>query len=497
METARRTPYQLTFAILAVAVGSFALMQSMTVPVLPTIEAKFEVEQSTATWVLTAYLLSASVFTPIIGRLGDSVGKHRMLVFSMVFLSLGSLTAALAPTIEVMIAGRVLTGIGGGVLPIAFGIIRDEFPRQRVAGAAGFVSSLMAVGFGTGIVVAGPISDGLGFRWLFWIPFIVTSLAALAAWRFVPESPVRTPGRIPVLPAVLMAGWLVALLLGLSQAPQWGWGSPAVLGLVAVAVVLLVAWVWVEHHETVPLIDMRMMRLKGVWTANLVALLVGFSMYATFGFLPQFLQTPESTGYGFGATTAVSGYLILPNAVASFICGIAAAPLARRLGAKTVVVAGGVLGSLGMAGLVVMHDSAWQILLVNGVAGFGIGFVFSSLAPLILAAVPAHQSGVASGMNANIRTIGGAIGTAVMSTIVTSQTASTGLPTETGYLTGFGVLAAMMLVAALAGLLIPTVRRSADGPVGDADAASGSSQGDLVEAPRQGSDSGVRVPVTA
>jgi len=459
VETKRRTPYQLTFGILAVAVGSFALMQSMTVPVLPMIEAKFETDQSTVTWVLTAYLLSASVFTPIIGRLGDAVGKHRMLVLSMVFLTLGSFVAAIAPTIGVLIFGRVLTGVGGGVLPIAFGIVRDEFPQAKVAGAAGFISSLMAVGFGTGIVIAGPITDTIGFRALFWIPFGVTLVAAVAAWLFVPESPVRTPGRIPMLPAVLMAGWLVALLLGLSQAPKWGWTSPEVLGLIAAAAVLLAVWVWVENREEVPLIDMRMMRLRGVWTVNLVALLVGFCMYAMFGFLPQFLQTPESTGYGLGATTAVSGYLILPHAVASFVCGLAAAPLARRIGAKGVVVLGGVVGAVGIATLVLMHDAHWQILVVNAVMGFGMGVIFSSLAPLILSAVPAHQSGVASGMNANIRTIGGCIGTAVMSTIVTSHTAATGLPEESAYMTGFVVLAVVMLLAAVAGLLVPSVRR--------------------------------------
>ncbi len=462
MKTATRAPYQLTFGILSVAVASFALMQSMTVPVLSTIETKFETDQSTVTWVLTAYLLSASVFTPIIGRLGDTYGKHRMLVISMVFLSLGSLVAALAPTIGILIAGRVLTGVGGGVLPIAFGIIRDELPSHRVAGAAGFVSSLMAVGFGAGIVIAGPIVDGLGFRWLFWIPFIVTVAAAIAAWLFVPESPVRTPGRVPMLPAALMAGWLVALLLGLSQAPKWGWGSPAVLGLITGAVILLLLWIWVENREEVPLIDMRMMRLKGVWTANLVALLVGFCMYATFGFLPQFLQTPEVAGYGFGASTAESGYLILPNAIASFICGIAAAPITQRIGAKAVVVGGGLVGSLGLGMMVFAHDQHWQILVVNAVVGFGIGFVFSSLAPLILAAVPAHQSGAASGMNANIRTIGGSIGTAVMSTIVTSHSGTAGFPEESGYLTGFGVLAVVMLVAGLAGLLIPAARRRVD-----------------------------------
>ena len=458
-DSRRRAPYQLTFLILSVAVSSFALMQSMTVPVLPQIETEFGASQSTVTWVLTAYLLSASVFTPILGRLGDAYGKHRILVLSMSFLAAGSLVAAVAPTIEVMIAGRVLTGIGGGVLPIAFGIIRDELPRHRVPAAAGFVSSLMGVGFGAGIVVAGPIVEHIGFRGLFWIPFAVTTLATIAAAVVVPASPVRTPGRIPLLPAFLLAGWLVALLLGISQAPRWGWTSPEVLGLVGLAVVLLVLWVVVEHRETVPLIDMRMMRLRGVWTTNLVALLVGFSMYAMFGFLPQLLQTPTSTGYGIGASTSESGFLILPNAIATFICGLIAAPLAARLGAKPVVIAGGLLGSVGLAMLVVLHAEPWHFVLVNSVAGFGIGLVFASLAPLILAAVPAEQTGAANGMNANIRTIGGSIGSAVMSTIVTSQVAADGRPVEHGYTAGFAMLAVVMLVAAVAGTTIPSRRR--------------------------------------
>ena len=456
----RRAPYPLTFLILSVAVASFALMQSMTVPVLPQIEVELDASQSTVTWVLTAYLLSASVFTPILGRMGDAYGKNRVLVLSMAFLAAGSLVAALAPTIEVMIAGRVLTGIGGGVLPIAFGIIRDELPAHRVSAAAGFVSSLMGVGFGAGIVVAGPIVEHIGFRGLFWIPFAVTTAATVAAAFVVPPSPVRTPGRIPLLPAFLLAGWLVALLLGLSQAPRWGWTSPEVVGLVALALVLLVAWVVVEHRETVPLIDMRMMRLRGVWTTNLVALLVGFSMYAMFGFLPQLLQTPITSGYGIGATTSESGFLILPNAIATFICGLIAAPLAVRLGAKTVVITGSLLGAAGLTLLVALHAEPWHFVLANSVAGFGIGLVFSSLAPLILAAVPAEQTGAANGMNANIRTIGGAIGSAVMSTIVTSHVTADGLPLEQGYTSGFTVLAVAMLVAALAGTTIPARRRA-------------------------------------
>ncbi len=453
----RRTHYWLTFAVLAVAVSSYSLMQSLTIPVLSEIEHELNTDQNTVTWVLTAYLLSASVFTPIMGRLGDIFGKERLLVLSLVALAAGSLLAALAGSIGVLIVARIIQGVGGGVLPLAFGIIRDEFPHHKVGGAVSVVSSLLAVGFGAGIVLAGPIVSGLGYHWLFWLPFIVTSIAAVAAIVFVPESPVRTPGRISVLPAVLLSSWLVALLLALSEAPKWGWGSGRTIGLLVLAVVLMVAWIRVEQRAAVPLIDMRMMRLPGVWTTNLVALLVGVGMYASFGFIPQFNQTPSASGYGFGSSVTESGMLMLPSAVATFLTGLVAASIARRIGPKTVVVFGSAVGAVGMFMLAFMHDTKAQIVIANGITGIGIGLAFACLAGLIVGAVPPEQTGVASGMNANIRTIGGSVGTAVMASIVTAHFLPSGFPKEIGYTAGFAVLGGALLLAAIAGLAIPTI----------------------------------------
>lgn len=457
LKPARRTHYWVTFAVLTVSVASFALMQSMTVPVLSQIETELNTDQTTVTWVLTAYLLSASVFTPIVGRLGDAFGKQRMMVFSLVALAVGSLIAALAPNIGVMIIARVVQGIGGGTVPLAFGIIRDEFPRAKVAGAVSVVSSLMAVGFGTGIVLAGPIVTGLGYHWLFWSPFIVTGVAAVVAYFVVPESPVRTPGRIPVTPALLLSGWLVALLVALSQATKWGWLSFEVIGLVVLAIILAAVWIMVEVRADVPLIDMEMMRLPGVWTTNLVALLIGTGMYASFAFLPQFLQTPSTAGYGFGATVTESGMLMLPTAIGSFITGLIATPIARRIGPKTVVVLGSLIAAIGMFLSAFRHDTKLDILIAVGFTGFGIGLAFACLANLIIAAVTPQQTGVASGMNANIRTIGGAIGSAIMGSIVTAHVIGTGFPTEADYTRGFAVLGSVMVVAALAGLAIPSI----------------------------------------
>jgi EmrB/QacA subfamily drug resistance transporter len=452
----RRAHHQLTFAVLAAGVAAFALLQSLVIPVLTTVQHELHTTQSAATWVLTAYLLSASIMTPILGRLGDMTGKKRVFVATLVALAIGSLLAAIAPSIGVLIVARVIQGVAGGMLPVAFGIIRDEFPAEKVTGAVGIIAALTAVGAGLGIVLAGPIVDALGYPWLFWLPMILTVVAAVSAVLFVPESPVRTPGRISWLPAILLSAWLVALLVALSEAPDWGWGSGRVIGLLAGAVVLAAAWVIAELRAATPLIDMKMMRRTAVWTNNLVALLIGVGMYATFAFLPEFVQTPTAAGYGFGASITRSGLMLLPAAITMFGVGIFAGRLARQLGGKVLVIAGCLIGCGSMSILAFAHQQVWEIYLSTAIMGVGFGLAFAAMSALVVAAVPASQTGVASGMNANIRTIGGSIGAAVMASIVTSQLEPSGLPAQSGYTTGFAVMAAGLVLAALAGLLIPS-----------------------------------------
>jgi EmrB/QacA subfamily drug resistance transporter len=454
-----RAHYQVTFAVLTMGIGAFALLQSLVIPVLTTVQHDLHTTQATVTWVLTAYLLSASIFTPVLGRVGDMMGKKRVFVITLVALAAGSLLAALTSSIAIMIVARVIQGIGGGMVPVAFGIIRDEFPAEKVAGAVGALAALTAVGAGLGIVLAGPIVNALDYHWLFWLPMILTVAAAVLAVLVVPESPVRNPGRISWPPVLLLSGWLVALLVALSEAPDWGWGSGRVLGLLAAAVVLALAWVFAELRAATPLIDMTMMRRKAVWTNNLVALLIGVGMYATFAFLPEFVQTPAAAGYGFGASITRSGLMLLPSTFTMFAVGMFAGRLTRRLGGKVLVVAGCLDGAVAMAILAFAHSQEWEIYLSTAVMGIGFGLAFSAMSALVVAAVPPSQTGVASGMNANIRTIGGSIGAAAMASIVTSHLAASGLPRESGYTTGFAAMCGGLILAALAGLLIPSVRR--------------------------------------
>jgi EmrB/QacA subfamily drug resistance transporter len=463
--TARaRTHYRATFTVLAAAVAGFTLLQSLVIPVLPTIQAGLHTSQNSVTWVLTAYLLSASIFTPIVGRLGDMRGKERLLVAALIALTVGSVLAAVAGSIAVMIVARVVQGVGGGVLPLSFGIIRDEFPQERVAGAVGVIAALAAAGAGLGIVLAGPIVGALNYRWLFWFPVIILGVATVAAKAVVPESPVRVRGRVNWVAAVLLSAWLVALLVPISEAPSWGWGSARVLGLLVLAVALAMAWIAVESRSPQPLIDMRMMRIPVVWTTNLVALLFGVAMYAAFAFLPEFLQTRPSAGYGFGVSITRSGLILLPGSVAMFALGVASGRLTRRFGAKAVLVAGAFISVVPFVLLTAAHHHVWEILIAMVLQGVGFGMAFAAMSNLVVQGVPPEQTGVASGMNANIRTIGGSIGAAVMSSIVTSTAHAGGLPRESGYTHGFALLTGASIAAALAAMLVPSTVRSLSRP---------------------------------
>src|SRR5215208_870451 len=190
--------------LLSLAALAFSLAQTMLIPALGELTHRLDTNASGIAWVLTGYLLAAAVATPIAGRLGDMFGKRRLLVLSLLVFGAGSVLSALGDSIEVVVAGRVLQGFGGGIFPLCFGIIRDEFPREKVAGSIGMISAIFGIGGGAGLVGGGLIADNLSYHWIFWVGAISAGLAAIATWIWVPESPVRLPGRIDIPGALLL-----------------------------------------------------------------------------------------------------------------------------------------------------------------------------------------------------------------------------------------------------------------------------------------------------
>jgi MFS family permease len=449
-----RTSPNVTLAVLALGAVAYAMLSSMVVPALPTMQRDLHTTETGITWLLTGYLLAASVGTSILGRLGDMYGKERLLLATLAILAAGTLLGALSTSLAPLIAARFIQGASGGIFPLAYGIVRDEFPAAKVAGGIGLLSAILGVGGGLGIVLSGVIIERLSYHWLFWIPLVAIVVAAFATWRFIPESPVRTPGRVNWLAAALMTIGLSALLLAISQTTTWGWVSAKTLGLAAFGTLFCLAWIRVETRSREPLIDMRMMRVRGVWTTNAAAFLLGAGLYASFVVFPQFAQLPTSTGFGFGASVVVSGLYLLPSTVGMTILGLRAGAISARFGSRAALLAGTAFAGASFAMLALAHDHPFELLIAAALLGVGIGLAFAALGNLIVGAVPAEQTGVASGMNTVMRTLGGALGGQLSATFIADNMAN-GFPTVTGFTETFLMATGFLVLSFGAGLLVP------------------------------------------
>jgi EmrB/QacA subfamily drug resistance transporter len=440
---------------------AFALAQTTLIPTLGGLKRELGTDATGVAWVLTGYLLAAAVATPVMGRLGDMFGKRRLFVASLAIFAAGNVVSALGSSLEVVVAGRVLQGIGGGIFPLAIGIVRDEFPPGRVAGSIGLLSATAGIGGGLGLVLGGVLSDQLSYHWIFWLAAAVAGLAAVAAQLLVPESPVRTPGRVDLRGAAVLAAGLVPPLYAISRANDWGWGSGRTLGLIALGAILLVAFVALERRTRQPLADIRALVRPPVLMTNVATLLVGFGMFGSFILIPQLAETPEASGYGFGLDATGAGLLLLPGSLMMLVAGPVSGAMGNRFGSKLPLALGGFVTAAGLLMLGLDHGSRGAVLGWALVMSTGIGLAFSAMPNLIVAAVPPTQTGEAIGFNALVRSVGASIGTQVSAAVLAgSVVAGSALPTDDGYATAFFVSACVALLAGLVALGIPPAGRA-------------------------------------
>jgi EmrB/QacA subfamily drug resistance transporter len=447
-------------AALLLAGFGYSLVQSLVVPAPPTLQQRLHTTQTGVTWVFTAFMLASAVALPLAGRLGDIFGRRRILLCTLFALSLGILVAALTSSLVVMVAARALQGIGGAIFPLAFGIIRDEMPPEKVVHGTSWVSAVLGGGGVLGIVFAGPILDHLSYHWLYWIPLAVTTASLVIAYALVPARPGHASAGAGVSwsAAPLLAGWLVCLLVAVSEAPHWGWLNAPVRGLFALAAGCFVAWVVTERHARVPLVDLRMLRIRGVWTTNAAAVLIGWGMYSAFVLVPEFVEAPDRAG-GFGASVASAGLYLVPWTGAVAVASSVSGRLSARFGSRLPLVIGTAGSTVGFLWLLVAHDEPWQVYLAATTLGAGTGFAFSSMVNLVIESVAHEQTGVATGMNILMRTIGGAVGTQFAATVLAATLSDDGLTTRGGFEIAFVIGAVMLALATVAALAAPGDRR--------------------------------------
>lgn len=449
-----------TLTLLTVGTGALlvALTQTLLVPVLSELPEKLGTSHSNVQWLLTAPLIVAAISIPIMGRLADMFGKRLIFLIALVALTVGSLVDALTSDVGVMIAGRAVQGVSMATIPIGISLLASTLPSNHVPRAIAMVSAMMGVGSALALPAAAYISEYADYHLLFWITAVGGALCAVATITWVEEVSSKSGGRVDYAGVVVFAAAIVATFLPLAQGSDWGWTSGRTLGLFAAAIVLLVVFYVVESRRAEPLVDVAELRRRPIAISNIASALFGFALFASLIGTAGFVQAPEATGYGFGASIVVGGLCLLPSGLLMLVLAPISARLISAYSPEVALMAGALVVSLGWVLRIFVSGSIWQVVIGTSVVGIGTGVGYAAMPALVTKYTARHSLGAATSLNTLSRYIGNAAASAlggsllVMSTI---RVESSEYPALGAYHALFAICAVSALLAAALMLLMP------------------------------------------
>ncbi|GAA0456186.1 MFS transporter [Streptomyces sp. NPDC046215] len=410
---------------LSLAAMVVSMMQTLVVPILGLIQNDLETTTANVSWVTTATLLSAAVFTPLLGRFGDQHGKKQTLVGVLIVMVAGSVLAAVTHSLLWLIVGRVLQGAATAIFPLALSVLREEVRPAKLPGAMAMVSGTLAFGSGLALVATGLLTSGDNpdYRSAFWLATGLAALALIAVATLVPATRQTTGGRTDVLGALSLAATLVLLLLPITQGHEWGWSSARTIGCFTGAVVMAAVWTLVERKVSEPLVDMKMFVHRPVLFANIAGLLVGFGSFALFIGVSYLVQMPSKVaGYGFDASVLrASVQFLLPSTIVSLLAAPVGGQLVRHKGPRLVLLLASLIGTAGFVWIALDHEHSFSVIAAGMLVGAAISFGYAAMPAVIVTSVPHHQTGIANGINSISRSTGSAIGSAMITTVLASK----------------------------------------------------------------------------
>lgn len=443
---------------LLIILSSIATMvmyaETMLIPAIPDLISDFNVSYGTSSWILTTYLISGAVATPIVGKLSDVYGKKKVLLAVMLIYAIGVSFAGFASNIYTLLLVRAIQGIGMGMFPIAFGLIRDQFPREKISIGQGIISSMFAAGAAVGLSAGALIVENFGWQATFFTIIPIAILLLVTIWRFVHIRETRQTdsssiehsvitnkesGLVPITNskkrargklqldikgaaalAVSITSFLLCLTL-IETSSGLSTGSNSVVGMLSsygpilgsamIAVISFILFLLIERRESYPLIDLQLLGNKAILPSMLIILIVGLSNFMVFQTIPILVRNPEPLG--FGADVVDAGTIQLPFALVFLVFGPTSGLIISKLGSLRPVIVGTSIITASFLGLVFFHDSPAAISINLGVLATGLSFAAIGAMNVIILATPKEYTGISLGIATLVRIIGSAIGPAL------------------------------------------------------------------------------------
>ena len=404
-----------TLGVLSISLLIIGLDNTVLNVALPTLQSHFSASGSTLQWIVDAYLLAFAGVLLTMGTLGDRFGRKKALQAGLGLFGIASVLAAFASDANQLIVLRAAMGIGGAmIMPATLSVIMDVFPREERGKAIAIWSAIAGVGIGLGPFIGGLLLEFSSWSSVFWLNVPIVAVALIAGHTLVPESRDPRPGAFDLRGAALSIAALVTLVYGIIEASPRGWGDPVVLGCFAAAAALGTAFVLWERRVAEPMLPLGFFRDPRFTVASVGVGLVFFAMMGSVFAFTQFLQF----AHGFSALEA--GVAMLPLALGLVIGAGVSDRLADRIG-RTRVIAGGLFG----VAIVLSTSLAWTVEMAPvllGLVSFGLALSMgSAMAPAtesVMSAVPDAKAGVGSAMSDVTRQVGGALGVAVIGSII-------------------------------------------------------------------------------